>query len=91
MTCRCSHCGQPMPVTARDPVADMRAWLRERGFWVGPSDTIDEAAAAAALGRSTHTLRGWRATDGRLRYRKSGGRLRYQLADVAAFAGGEND
>jgi hypothetical protein len=86
----CPHChgtGQVEP--ERDRIAELRAWLTDKGHWVGPSGAVTEAAAAAALDRSPSTLRGWRYTDQRLPFKKQAGRVRYALADLAAFAAGE--
>ena len=86
----CPTCGGAGHVQDKpDCVAELRAWLIDKGHWVGPSGAVTEAAAAAALDRSPSTLRGWRYTDQRLPFKKQGGRVRYALADLAAFAAGE--
>lgn len=79
----CPHCGHCLETSST--LADLKAWAEEHGHWIGPSETVTEQVAAQMLGRSENTLRGWRGTDGRLAYTRSGGRIRYRLADLAAF------
>lgn len=78
----CGYCAE----TLMDPVDQLRAWCLQQGHWVGPGDVVSEAVAAEILGRSVNTLRGWRATDQRLEYSRSGAGIRYRLQDLAAYA-----
>jgi hypothetical protein len=91
----CPNCRRPWPEAEQDPIADrvdqLRQWLRSQGQWVGPSDAINEQAAALALGLSASTLHGWRHTDQKLPFTKVGGRVRYLLADIATFAAGKSN
>lgn len=66
-------------------VAAFRAWCRDNGAGLMPGDEVREDVAARLLGRSAETLRGYRNTDRRIPFRKSGGSPRYRLVDLAAF------
>lgn len=89
MTGICPYCGRPPPGNADDlietRISQMRAWLADGGFVVRFDGTINEAAAAALLDRSPHTLRGWRSTDGRLPYRRTKAGVRYALTSILDY------
>lgn len=84
----CPCCQRPLPsiedrLSAR--VAELRAWCEQRGVWLGPGDEIDQANAAAILGKAPATLKSWRASGSGPPYRKNaGGAVRYRLIDLAA-------
>lgn len=84
----CPCCRRPWPDRPdpeADPIAALRQFCQDRGLWIGPSDIVDERTAAQILGRSEHTLRGWRAGSRPLAFKKSGSRIRYSLRDIALF------
>ena len=92
MSACCPNCGQPITPPSGELVEELRAEARRLGFTILAGGRVREDAAAALLGRSPETLRGWRRTDGRLRFSRDGaGRVTYALADLAAFnVAGEN-
>jgi hypothetical protein len=81
MTDRCECCGQPLPGPLT--VAELRAWLLERGHAVLPGDLVTTEAAAAVLGCEAQTLRVDRMTGPRVPFVRRGRRCLYWLGELA--------
>ena len=81
MTDRCPTCGQPLPGPLT--VAELRAWLRDRGYPILAGDLVPTEAAAAVLGLEAQTLRADRMNGARVPFVKRGRRCYYSLAALA--------
>lgn len=84
--CSCPNCRRQ---SGADPVEELRSWCERQGHWVGPGDVVTELVAAAVLGKSPETLRGWRSTDPRLPFTRSRAGVRYALQDLVRYQQGE--
>ena len=83
MTERCPCChGTGLATAPPDPLEQLRAWLLERGHWVGPGDVTDTRGAAAALAIEPQTLRADRCLWQRVPFHRVGRRIEYRLADL---------
>ena len=81
--CPCCH-GTGLATAPPDPVEQLRAWCRERGFWVSPHDEVRTDTAAEILGVSAQWLRTQACYFDQIPSRRAGRHRLWSLADLVA-------
>lgn len=90
----CPTCGQIWPEDRRQTIEDLKKSCVQNGWPVYPGGRVNEAVAAALLGRAVGTLRNWRYGERPLPFTRPGagrGRVTYRLSDIADFLDCEAD
>ena len=79
----CPKCGARL-----EPAIDaenLAQWCETRGLHVSPNGLVSESTAAAIIGKSPHTLRGYRNGGGQIPHVRTRAGVKYDLQALATY------